>query len=354
MDARSPILERCPTSMFRRRRSTSAPVGSDMRQATASFHAGRGRPAAERRRQFRFTIPNTFRCRARGLPDSARRAGAAPARARHPRLDPHGLWRPRAAEIAVLGLSSPSSGQLRRRRLAGARSVGHRRHLPDDARHQRASLRAEEGAATRSTRSPPRTASTLKFAGTPPDNVTLDSNMQSDLEFLGKLAQNFSNPEQKWEFYARADERGDKLHFRPRSARTTRRSRRCSGAPTCSASSRRSISATRSRRSRSTAGTRSPRSRSSASRARGAGAGRRPIRAATSSARAFGKETVLELRFPVKSKQEADQRAAAELAKRTNDLVKGEGETFGFPELLPDTDDRARRPRQPSSRRPTT
>jgi phage protein D len=52
--------------------------------------------------------------------------------------------------------------------------------------------------------------------------------------------------------------------------------------------------------------------------------------------RAFGKETVLELRFPVKSKQEADQRAAAELAKRTNDLVKGEGETFGFPELLPD------------------
>ena len=28
---------------------------------------------------------------------------------------------------------------------------------------------------------------------------------------------------------------------------------------------------------------------------------------------------------------------SAELAKRTNDLVKGEGETFGFPELLPDT-----------------
>ena len=53
--------------------------------------------------------------------------------------------------------------------------------------------------------------------------------------------------------------------------------------------------------------------------------------------RAFGKEAVLELRFPVKSKQEADERAAAELAKRANDLVKGEGETFGFPELLPDT-----------------
>ena len=56
----------------------------------------------------------------------------------------------------------------------------------------------------------------LKFAGTPPDNLTLDSNLQTDLEFLGKLAQNFSTPEQKWEFYARADERRDKLHFRPR------------------------------------------------------------------------------------------------------------------------------------------
>ena len=53
--------------------------------------------------------------------------------------------------------------------------------------------------------------------------------------------------------------------------------------------------------------------------------------------RVFGRESVLQLRFPVKSKQEADERAAAELAKRANDHVKGEGETFGFPELLPDT-----------------
>ena len=46
---------------------------------------------------------------------------------------------------------------------------------------------------------------------------------------------------------------------------------------------------------------------------------------------------MLELRFPVESKPEADQRAAAELAKRANELVKGEGETCGLPELLPDT-----------------
>ena len=70
--------------------------------------------------------------------------------------------------------------------------------------------------------------------------------------------------------------------------------------------------------------------------------------------RAFGEETVLELRLPVKSKKEADQRAEAELAKRTNDLVKGEGETFGFPELLPDTTIALAGARQPSSRRPTT
>ena len=54
---------------------------------------------------------------------------------------------------AVLGLHHRRRDQLRRRRLAGARGVGQRRHLPADARHQRASLRAEEGAATRSTRS---------------------------------------------------------------------------------------------------------------------------------------------------------------------------------------------------------
>ena len=53
--------------------------------------------------------------------------------------------------------------------------------------------------------------------------------------------------------------------------------------------------------------------------------------------RVFGSERVLQLRLPVKSKQEADERAAAELDKRANDHVKGEGETFGFPELLPDT-----------------
>lgn len=52
---------------------------------------------------------------------------------------------------------------------------------------------------------------------------------------------------------------------------------------------------------------------------------------------AFGRESVLVLKLPVKSKEEADQRAEAAMAKRANDLIKGEGDTFGMPELLPDT-----------------
>jgi phage protein D len=43
------------------------------------------------------------------------------------------------------------------------------------------------------------------------------------------------------------------------------------------------------------------------------------------------------LRLPVKSKKEADERAEAELAGTIADHLRGEGETFGFPELLPDT-----------------
>ena len=48
-------------------------------------------------------------------------------------------------------------------------------------------------------------------------------------------------------------------------------------------------------------------------------------------------EVVRKLRLPVKTKQEADQRAEAELARSLNDHVKGEGETFGMAELRPDT-----------------
>lgn len=174
----------------------------------------------------------------------------------------------------------------------------------------------------------------LKFTGTPPDNVTLDANMQTDLEFLGKLAQNFSTPQQKWEFYARADERQDKLHFRPRRKDDPPIATLAWGADLLSFKPEVNLGNQVSKvevhgwdevRKEKILGV---------ARAQGGDGG---ASGGDIQKRAFGKEPVLELRFPVKSKQEADQRAAAELAKRSNDLVKGEGETFGFPELLPDT-----------------
>jgi phage protein D len=175
----------------------------------------------------------------------------------------------------------------------------------------------------------------LRFAGTPPSNVTLDSNMQSDLDFLIKMAQNFSNPKEKWEFYARAAKRGDELHFRPRQDKAAPVGTLKWGADLLSFKPEANLG-------------------NQVSKVEVHGwdeVGKKPILGvataggATAGAteggqlqqRVFGRESVLQLRFPVKSKQEADERAAAELAKRANDHVKGEGETFGFPELLPDT-----------------
>jgi phage protein D len=175
----------------------------------------------------------------------------------------------------------------------------------------------------------------LKFAGTPPDNLTLDSNLQTDLEFLGKLAQNFSTPEQKWEFYARADERQDKLHFRPRRKDDPPIATLQWGADLLSFKPEVNLGNQVSKVE--VHGWDEVAKKKILGVARAGQGQDGAVPGGDIQRRAFGKETVLELRFPVKSKHEADQRAAAELAKRTNDLVKGEGETFGFPELLPDT-----------------
>ena len=175
----------------------------------------------------------------------------------------------------------------------------------------------------------------LRFAGTPPGNITLDSNMQSDLDFLIKLAQSFSNPKEKWEFYARAVERGDELHFRPRQDKATPVGTLKWGVDLLSFKPEANLG-------------------NQVSKVEVHGwdeVGKKPILGVATAGgmaagateggqlqqRVFGRESVLQLRFPVKSKQEADERAAAELAKRANDHVRGEGETFGFPELLPDT-----------------
>jgi hypothetical protein len=173
----------------------------------------------------------------------------------------------------------------------------------------------------------------LRFSGTPPSNITLDSNMQSDLEFLIKLAQSFSTPKEKWEFYARAAERGDELHFRPRQQTAAPVAILKWGVDLLNFKPEANLG-----------------NQVSKVEVHGwdevgktkilgvalAGGGRATDGGQVQQ-QAFGRESVLQLRFPVKSKQEADDRAAAEMAKRVNDHVKGEGETFGFADLLPDT-----------------
>lgn len=173
----------------------------------------------------------------------------------------------------------------------------------------------------------------LKFNGTPPGNVTLDSNLQSDLEFLGKLAQNFSTPKEKWEFFARARTSGDELHFRPRSDIEPSLAMLRWGVDLLAFKPE--INLGNQVRRVEVHGWDELKKEKILGVATADGAGGKPggdIQQA-----AFGRDAVLELRLPVKSKEEADQRAAAALAKRTNDLLKGEGETIGLPELVPDT-----------------
>lgn len=175
----------------------------------------------------------------------------------------------------------------------------------------------------------------LKFSGTPPANITLDSNLQTDLEFLGKLAQNFSTPKQKWEFYARAQQSGDELHFRPRRDVEPPLTTLQWGADLLGFKPEINLGNQVQRvevHGWDEVGKKAILGVATADPGKDGGPSGGQMQRA-----AFGKETVLELRLPVKSKEEADQRAAAALAKRTNDLIKGEGETFGLPELLPDT-----------------
>ena len=180
----------------------------------------------------------------------------------------------------------------------------------------------------------------LTLTGTPPNNVSLDSNMQSDLDFLRKLAENFSTSEKKWEFYARPASGRGELHFRPRQTDIAPVGTLKWGTDLLSfkpeANLGNQVSKVEVRgwdevKKEAILGVA----------LRGNEPGR--IKAGTVASGGdlqqtiFGRESVLQLRYPVKSKQEADDRAAAELAQRAKDFVRGEGETFGFPELIPDT-----------------
>jgi len=182
----------------------------------------------------------------------------------------------------------------------------------------------------------------LSFGGEPPANVSLDANLQSDLDFLRKLAENFSTPEKKWEFFARPGRDRDELVFRPRQTDAAPVGTLKWGADLLSFKPEANLGEQVSRvEVLGWDEVRKERILGQAFRGREPGRSRDAAGAVSSGGevqeRIFGREAVLQLRYPVRSQQEADDRAAAELAKRAKDFIKGEGETFGFPELVPDT-----------------
>ena len=76
--------------------------------------------------------------------------------------------------------------------LAGARGVGRRRHLPDDARHAASIASSRRRCSDAVNKVASENGFDLRVRRHAAEHVTLDSNLQTDLEFLGKLAQNFS------------------------------------------------------------------------------------------------------------------------------------------------------------------
>ena len=175
----------------------------------------------------------------------------------------------------------------------------------------------------------------LDFKGTPPSDVTLDSNMQSDMDFLRKVAENFSKPKEKWEFFSRAKESVDTLYFRPRSITDPEIGVLKWGADLLSFKPEANLGNQISRVD--VHGWNETTKEPILGQAHAQGADPNAKTGSEIQSGFLTREVVRELRLPVRSTQEANQRAAAELAKALVDHLKGEGETFGFPELLPDT-----------------
>lgn len=175
----------------------------------------------------------------------------------------------------------------------------------------------------------------LRLAGSPPDEVTLDANLQSDMDFLRKLAANFSTRAKKWEFFSRAGEAVDTLHFRPRSVDAAPVGALKWGADLLSFRPEANLGNQVSKVV--VQGWDEVAKQAIVGEARAKGEGGKPKTAGQIQQGFLSREVVRTLRLPVRSKKEADERAEAELANTIADHLRGEGETFGFPELLPDT-----------------
>lgn len=174
----------------------------------------------------------------------------------------------------------------------------------------------------------------LSFSGTPPADITLDANHQTDLDFLRKLVENFSTREKKWEFFIRASDTVDVLVFQPRSpvdpplATLVQGSDLLSFKPEINLGNqvkKVEVHGWDEVRKEPIVGV-----ATADKGTKGEPAGGDIQRSA------FGRDSVLVLKLPVRSREEADQRAEAAMAMRANDLLKGDGETFGLPELVPD------------------
>lgn len=173
-----------------------------------------------------------------------------------------------------------------------------------------------------------------KFSGTPPANVTLDSNHQTDLDFLRKLVENFSTRAQKWEFFIRATASVDELVFRPRSPVDPVVATLAWGGDLLAFKPEVNLG-NQVKRVEVRGWDERTKTRIVGHATTDKGSkGEQP--GGDIHQRGFGRESVLVLKLPVRSKEEADQRAEAAMAQRANDLLKGEGDTFGLPELVPD------------------
>lgn len=175
----------------------------------------------------------------------------------------------------------------------------------------------------------------LSFSGDPPEDLPLDANLQTDLDFLRKLVELFSKSGKKWEFFVRPKPGQDQLYFRPRSPIYPPLATLAWGADLISFKPE--INLGNQVQKVEVHGWDEVRKQPILGVATAEKGKKGEPSGGDIQQSAFGRETVLQLRLPVKSKQEADQRAAAALSNRAEDLMKGEGETFGMPELLPDT-----------------
>jgi uncharacterized protein len=175
----------------------------------------------------------------------------------------------------------------------------------------------------------------LQFEGDSKKESNLDANQESQLAFLKKLADTGVDKQEKWEFFVRSNALVDTLHFKPRATDSPPVETLKWGENLLSFKPELNLG-------------------DQVSKVEVHGIDEltgKPIvgeAEADSFAGKFdspgkvmhnfaNKKTVFKLRLPVKTKQEADARAASILKSKMQQYLKGEGETFGSTALLPDT-----------------